>query len=111
MSERACDRICDRIRAERVRQVEKESYLPGADDCRVNGELALVASVLAYPHADKFDACGIEKSRDIRDCYKRKLGGRWCPVEAKQRHPRIRQLEIAAALIVAEIERLERAGQ
>ncbi len=76
----------ERIAAERLRQIEK-GWTPQHDDDHFNGELAEAAGALAV-------------NREIRD--------NWGLVY-KHRGNRLRQLEIAGALIVAEIDRLQRA--
>ena len=85
--------IFDAIEAERKNQIMVEGYFPTKDDKLVDGELALAASVYAHP----------ERARNISD---------W-PFGEKRYHPnpmdRKRELIKAAALIVAEIERLDRA--
>lgn len=76
---------------ERERQMSKEGWTPEHDDTHVNGELARAASCYAFA-TDK-------------------LSLEWWPWERawwKPTTPR-RNLVKAAALIVAEIERLDRA--
>lgn len=81
------------IEAERKKQIMGEGYFPSHDDQYVNGELALAASVYAHP----------TEGRNISD---------W-PFGEKRYHPNAmdRRIELikAAALIVAEIERINRA--
>ena len=82
------------IAAERERQVSAEGWTAEHDDVEhCCGELATAAAVYAF-------------GAPIKD---RKGFYIWpWSNEPKWSHPRLRQLEIAAALIVAEIERLER---
>lgn len=82
-----------RISAERARQVAVEGWTPEHDDEHTNGILALAAAELAaYPwpvsHPHERDHCGSV---------------------AKHAGNRLRRLEIAGALIAAEIDRLIRA--
>ncbi len=80
------------IAEERKRQIMTEGYMPTHDDQWKNNELAYAASVYTLP----------EKGRHIDE---------W-PFGEKKYHPlpmnRKKELIKAAALIVAEIERLER---
>lgn len=78
-----------RIAAERRRQIEQEGWTLEHDDMHSKGALATAAAALAGAHLGK-----------VRE--------RWGLVH-KHRGNRVRQLIIAGALIVAEIERLERA--
>lgn len=85
----------ERIAAERRRQIETEGWTPEHDDRHEHGELAIAAACYAlhgiypsslpvWPWAKKWDK--------------------------RSKHGRVRRLEIAGALIAAEIDRLERAG-
>ena len=82
--------IFDLIASERERQIEEEGYSPKRDDGYVNNELALAAA--AYCVAN--------------DSYVSLWP--WAPKTFKPRGRR-RNLVRAAALIVAEIERIDRA--
>ena len=84
--------ILDRIAAERVRQIDAEGYSAAHDDGHVRGELAFAAA--AYCSA---------AGRERPDMWP------WEPEAFKPRGKR-RDLVRAAALIVAEIERLDRAA-
>ncbi len=79
--------VYDEIQAERIRQVKEEGYSKEHDDKFVHGDLAIAAAVYACPGVEKiiwpFD--NPPKLKDDRS-----------------------NLIRAAALIVAEIERLER---
>lgn len=79
--------LLDEIAAERRRQIEAEGYTPEHDDGHDGGELAMAASAWAHPQ---------------------QIVMAWGDALDKRPKPRRRQLIIAAALIVAEIERLER---
>lgn len=87
-------RILDQIKAERIRQISKEGWLPQHDAQRhADGSLALAAACYAAP-------CPIQ----IRGLDAWPLAKAW---DKRGQHDRKRQLVIAAALIVAELERLE----
>ena len=106
--------------AERFRQQEKEGWTPEHDDAHKEGELAQAAAVYAHPFKIRL--------ADQRDEYDRGTnpwpwydqvdvsGGRgdfpvwsWQPAWLKKTDRR-RDLVKAAALIIAEIERLDRAA-
>ena len=86
--------IMDNILKERVRQIGGEGYTPSYDDQWRNGELAKAAAIYVFPEDD----------RDM---------SKWT-FEKTAYHPvpflREQELIKAASLIVAEIERLERAA-
>ncbi len=81
--------VCEEIKAERVRQQREERWSHEHDDLHERGELADAAAFYA-------------SVRNIADLWP------W-DVDFIRKHPRRRQLVIAAALIVAEIERIDRA--
>lgn len=88
------------ILSERVRQVEKEGWSPEHDDEHDNGEMALAAACYAAAPIEIFD----------------KLQGAFTPVwpwdekwDKRKIHDERRRLVIAGALIVAELERIDRA--
>jgi hypothetical protein len=85
------------IAAERMRQIEKEGWTAEHDDQWKNGELAEAAATYAiHPqHADAYINW-------------RKLLWPWDHEWYKPNKNRIRELEKAGALIVAEIDRLQR---
>lgn len=93
----ALSKAAQDVLAERRRQVEVEGWTPEHDDDHTFGELRLAAAQLCVDGTDcrVFDIDGTE------------LVG-WGIVE-KHRSDRRRQLVIAGALILAEIERLDRA--
>lgn len=84
---------CD-VLAERRRQVEKEGYEPAHDDEHADGSLAMAA------------ACYADKERPQSMC-----PGRW-PWSADSWKPKDRRTDLvrAAALLLAEIERMDRAA-
>lgn len=87
--------IIEAINKERSRQITGEGYFPSKDDTLVNGELGMAAAVYAMPPDD-------------RDMSIWPFGEK-----AYRPHPtnRTRELVKAAALIVAEIERMDRKGE
>lgn len=97
----------DLIAAERQRQVTEEGYDAAHDDDRYGhsgGEIAQAAAAYALGGGL---ITNITRDREISI-----WPTAWGPEEdTVKRKPRIRQLVIAGALIVAEIERLQRAGK
>ena len=90
------------VLAERRRQIEVEGWTPEHDDEHDGGELACAAAAYALDAGDKLD----QRPPDFWPWY----GGR--PREARWWKPsdRRRNLVKAGALILAEIERLDRMG-
>lgn len=86
----------DRIAAERRRQVIEEGWTPAHDDTHRHAMLAIAAGALAV---DGTDAHLGDCDADAEDPW---------GLVSKHRGDRIRQLEIAGALIAAEIDRLLR---
>lgn len=84
------------IAAERRRQVEAEGWTPEHDDAHSNGELAQAAACYARQAVSRASALAIPLSWPWED-------GWWKPGSHR------RNLVKAAALMVAEIERLDRA--
>ncbi|NIR76755.1 MAG: hypothetical protein GWN53_17140 [Gammaproteobacteria bacterium] len=94
----------ERIAAERRRQMEEEGWDSDHDDSHHGGELALAAA--AYAAAPQRLYQKVER-RDVvsfRDAWPWEPG--W---DKRDKHGEIRRLEIAGALIAAEIDRLLRA--
>ena len=87
----------DSVLAERRRQIEAEGYSPDHDDDHTAGELAQAAADLCV---DGTDFRVVDPDGDEM------LG--WGLTEA-HRSDRRRQLVIAGALVLAEIERIDRA--
>ena len=102
------------IEEERKRQIEKEGWTSEHDDKHTDQSLALAAALYASPTdelmivresgpmIDPWPWWGIN---DLSD------RGKPIPVHAwdkRKQHSRLRRLQIAGALIVAEIERLQR---
>ena len=92
------------IKAERRRQFAVENWSPAHDDGHTRGELALAAALYAIPYegglVDQEDFFGLHMALEIRAAWTLKP-------EADLR----RRLVKAAALLVAEIERLDRSAQ
>lgn len=84
----------DMIILERARQIREEGWSPEHDDKWTDEELASAAAYYASP---------TDKGTPIHWPWARE----W---NKKEQHSRIRQLVIAGALIVAELDRLQRAA-
>ncbi len=110
----------ERIAAERQRQIEKEGWTPEHDDQHTGGELALAAALYAAAqplYARGKDHRGWDVFYDPWPWKKTvphprsESGFPGIEVNAwdkRDKHDRLRRLEIAGALIAAEIDRLER---
>ena len=85
---------------ERKRQIEVEGFTPEHDDEHKYGEIAQAAACYADPCPRLYEGTNGEKSYPIDWPWDKKW---WKPEKT-----RIRQLVKAGALIVAEIERLQR---
>ena len=89
-------KVVDEIAIERRRQIEVESYVVAHDDAHIRGELAQAAAVYAMPL----------RNRHLQDW---PWGDQYKPAAASDFPAgRRRELIKAAALIVAEIERIDR---
>ena len=107
----------ERITAERQRQIDTEGWTPEHDDKHARGELAIAASCYASPEPIKAKRhfppqCNC---RSVGECSHLFGKSRWVDPwpwaekwDKRSRHSRLRQLEIAGALIAAEIDRLLR---
>jgi hypothetical protein len=107
------------IEDERKRQIEREGWTAEHDDQHTDGSLAMAAALYASPVdklrlVKKCKDCGSEETKDPWPWWDRidpPRGGPLVTVHAwdkRKKHDRIRRLQIAGALIVAEIERLQR---
>ena len=96
--------ILAEIAVERARQVTEEGWTPEHDDQQQQGELAIAAAAYAE-HAGRFDDGPGYTSTEPR-----RLPARW-PWAWSWWKPQNRRRDLvrAAALIVAEIERIDRA--
>jgi len=92
------------IATERQRQIETEGWTPEHDDDHDLGELAGAAAAYALQAA-----CELHPIGDALDVGYIPDGWCWDPQWWKPKGP-VRDLVRAGALIVAELERLERAG-
>lgn len=90
--------VIDEIAAERERQVLAEGWTSEHDDAHQNCEMPKAAACYAL-HASGF------KSEAIMELWPKAWGSRWWKPTTRRR-----DLIKAAALIVAEIERLDRAA-
>lgn len=100
--------VCHEIANERCRQVTQEKWTPEHDDKHTDGALALAASCYAINAATWASAAPHlgSRYRDLSPMQNRWpwLSKWWKPTSQR------RDLVKAAALIVAEIERLDRAA-
>lgn len=94
----------EEIAAERQRQISGEGWTPEHDDTQKMGELARAASVYAFCAAD---AVSPEVARSQGASFLPPFDWPWSPEWFKPTNRR-RDLVKAGALIVAEIERLDR---
>ncbi len=108
----------ERIAAERTRQIEQEGWSAEHDSRHVNGELALAAALYAAPVA-LYRVAHRPDSVEWYDPWPWQRwvdpprGGPMISVDAwdkREKHSRIHRLEIAGALIAAEIDRLTADG-
>lgn len=92
--------VITEIKAERERQVSEEQWSPEHDDSQVKGEMAAAAAAYA-----------LLASHPGYDRHKFYWRADWWPWAANWWKPKNRRRDLvrAAALIVAEIERLDRA--
>jgi hypothetical protein len=98
-AERLTREVVERIKAERLRQVEAEGWSPDHDDGHDGGELGKAAGCYAL--------YAIRPPNDLRFRGHPPPGWPWHPQWWKPKDP-VRDLERAGALIVAELERLQR---
>lgn len=101
------------IAEERRRQVEQEGFTAGNDANYTEGDLALVAALYATPiplyrvsiDDDRQNQATSHRGVTIEldDPWPVEWGAQW---DKRTKHPRVRQLIIAGALIAAEIDRL-----
>lgn len=89
------------IIAERRRQVEVEGWTPEHDDTHAKGEMAIAAACYAVPGAIEWGSWVYRARRVLKWPWERKW---WKPKDRR------RDLVRAGALIIAEIERLDRAA-
>jgi hypothetical protein len=93
--------VIDEIAAERARQIEVEGWSPEHDDTHTHEEMAMAAAMYALPAFARHLLIGIHPETIL---------DRLWPWDRKWWKPgkRRRNLVKAAALLVAEIERIDR---
>lgn len=92
------------VAAERHRQIHNEGFTPEHDDQHTDESLAVVAAIYAAP----FPVFGCERGEGYFT-FEDPWPVNWCQTwDARGRHERRKQLVVAAALLLAEIERLDR---
>lgn len=92
----------ERIKAERERQISIEGWTLEHDDNHVLGEMAVAAACYAV-NGVPTDTNVVD--HNFEDAWP--FTDEW---DKRERHSRLRQLEIAGALIAAEIDRIIRCG-
>lgn len=100
--------ITDEIALERCRQIEGEGWSLTHDDEHDRAELACAAAAYLLLHAAKSHIAGDQVAHILQGAAE--ISWPWNINERRSKIDR-RTLVIAAALIVAEIERLDRAVQ
>jgi hypothetical protein len=117
MVESELNPVVQEIAAERQRQIEAEGWTPEHDDEHHDGALAMAAALYATPRplyeVNQWETgvSWFEAKWPFKRLGRDDIGPVIVPDGDKRRTtPRRRQLVKAAALIVAEIERLDRAG-
>jgi hypothetical protein len=101
------------ITKERQRQIEVEGFNHKHDDAHIFGELARAAAVYAMGTRNIFTGFPRGPSRRCPSPTLTNIAPVWPfsqEYDKRKKHSRIRQLEIAGALIAAEIDRLLRGG-
>lgn len=94
------------VLAERRRQVTAEGWSPGNDDMHHgDGSLAMVAALYAAPSDDLMIVKADALSISAVDPWPGSWSKRW---DKRRQHARRKRLVIAGALILAEIERMDR---
>lgn len=98
--------VIDEIAAERRRQVEAEGWTPEHDDTHTLGELSLAAALYAIPYEARIgDEPLVKQEASIGLDMALQIACGW---NLKPEPDRRRRLVKAAALLVAEVERLDR---
>lgn len=98
------------IAHERQRQIHKEGFDIAHDDEHTDESLAEAAAWYASPYVDlcRIKRVGGVEGDAIVSAWPESWEEKW---DKKDLHDRIKQLQIAGALIAAEIDRLYRAGE
>lgn len=102
----AARRALDAVLAERTRQVVEEGWLPSHDDQHDLGQLGLAAALYAIPYEAKIAGVPLcDQDTFIGLHMTLEIGCGW---HLKPEPDRRKRLVKAAALLLAEIERLDR---
>jgi len=96
-----------RIAAERIRQKTIEGWTPEHDAQHKEGELSVAAACYAIHHVGEHPHEYYVAMQGAKDMDAWPWAEGW---DKRDKHDRIRRLEIAGALIAAEIDRLLAAG-
>ena len=104
------DIVLNDLARERRRQVEVEGWTAEHDDQHANGEMAMAAAAYAYSGTLEGDQRRIDANLFEINSALSKILWPWSREWWKPKDPR-RDLVRAGALIIAEIARLDRAGQ
>lgn len=102
------------VARERERQMAVEGWTPEHDNQHMDGEMAMAAACYAAPERIDVQYTRVDHNGDGALQYTESHvdAWPWSPEwDKRDKHDRRRQLVIAGALIVAEIERLDRAVQ
>ena len=101
--------IVDEIAAERLRQIEREGWTPEHDDQHKAQDMALAAA--CYAAGSTFERPLSPEERREERTHAKRSKGIW-PWDKRWWKPTTRRRDLikAAALILAEIERMDRAG-
>lgn len=99
-------RAAREVLAERQRQVTAEGWTEGHDDMHTDGSMAMVAALYAAPRDDLKIASTDDSGVRLADPWPvRWNAARW---DKRKTHARRKRLVIAGALILAELERMDR---
>lgn len=94
------------ITRERNRQIVTERWSTQHDDSHTDQSMAIVAAMYAV-HGTDSEVLNRAGDGEVTDAWPKTWAERF---DKRNKHPRIRQLAIAGALIAAEIDRLQRAA-
>lgn len=95
----------ERIAAERKRQIEREGWTPEHDAVHTAGQLSIAAACYAVNKLPEGDQIEVYSPYVTGDAFPWEDG--W---DKREQHDRLRSLEIAGALIAAEIDRMTAEG-
>ena len=103
--------MAQRVISERKRQIEIEGYTPLQDDFWTSGQLAMAASCYATPYIYRYLSSYWDSLHHIERCHlwpEDFFPEMYKPEKNNSSEARIRVLEKSGALILAEMERLQR---